>query len=342
MTGDIGGSQRLRTRLRSLGLTNAALQAAWPQWWSEEANESLSARVELAFSVARRLGLDPRSLLDDSHEPQFVWQEEARFKHLSGESELERAGISSFGRAVAASLLEATPEPSSGSIVGASATALRDQILRSRVPYVGLDDLLALSWAVGIPAIHLRVFPWQRKRMAAMTARVGDRWAILLGKESAYPAPHAFYLAHELGHIALGQLPPDELVVDFEDDQQSGDVDGEEVAADAFALELLTGEPRPRVLSQSGQRASARELARAATAAAVELAIEPGVLAQCYGFSTGHWNTANGALPFIYGRKSQVWVGINKVAQEQLRLEELSADARHFIGLVLGGAPAAT
>jgi hypothetical protein len=339
MTSDTGGSQRLRTRLRSLGLTNAALQAAWPRWWSDEANESPSARVELAFSVARRLGLDPRSLLDDSNEPQFVWQEEARFKHLSGESDLERAGISSFGRAVAATLLEATPR-STVSIAGADARSVRAELMRTGVPYIELGDLLALGWGAGIPIVDLRIFPWQRKRMAAMTARVRDRWAVLVGRESVYPAPVAFYIAHEFGHIALGHVPPDELMVDFDDAAEPADADTEEQAADAWALELLTGDSRPRVLSETGSRPPARELARVASAAAVELAIEPGILAQCYGFSTGQWGTANGALKHIYGRGSQVWATINEVARRELQLDELSPDARHFVGSVLEWSPA--
>ncbi len=336
MTRDIGDSQQLRTRLRSLGLSNAVLQAAWPRWWSDAANESRSARVELAFAVARRLGLDPRSLLDDSHEPQFVWQEEARFKHLSGETDVERAGISSFGRAVAATLLEASPEPAGG-IAGASASVLRSEILRGGEPYIGLGDLLALSWAVGIPVIHLRVFPWRQKRMAAMTARVNNRWAVLLGKESAYSAPLAFYLAHELGHIALGHVPADDLVVDLEAGDAGASVqDDEEVAADGFALELLTGMSAPRILSTTGTQTTGRELARVALTSAIELGIEPGILAQCYGFSTGHWSTANVALRSIYSAESPVWAVINGVAAGQLRLDDISSDARYFIGSVLG------
>ena len=90
-------ARKLRSRLRELGLSSAAIEAAWPGWWSDEANSSLSAQAELRFGVARRLGLDPRSLLDDREAPRFMWREEARFKHLSGEGELEQAGITSFG-----------------------------------------------------------------------------------------------------------------------------------------------------------------------------------------------------------------------------------------------------
>src|SRR5437588_8568651 len=111
------------------------IKAAWPEWWSDAADASPSARLELRFSLARKLGLDARSLVDEEGVPRFVWRDEARFKNLSGESDLERAAIASFGRAVGAILIAATtarhielsPDPIS----------IRKSILRSS-PFVGL------------------------------------------------------------------------------------------------------------------------------------------------------------------------------------------------------------
>jgi hypothetical protein len=195
-------------------LNPLAIDAAWPTWWIEEAEASASARAELRFSLARKLGLDPLSLLEDSEEPRFVWREEARFKHLAGEGELERAAITSFGRAVGAILISAAPAAST-TISGVSANALRELIL-GRQAHVRLLDLLSLCWSVGIPVIHLRVFPWPQKRMAAMAVRLADRCAILLGKDSMYPANISFFVAHELGHVALQHLEPGRAIVDLE------------------------------------------------------------------------------------------------------------------------------
>ena len=337
MSGFGGDSaDRLRFRLNRLGLSREAVEAAWPRWWSDDADDSPSARAELRLGIARRLGFDPRSLLDDAEEPRFLWQEEARFKHLANEGELELAGITSFGRAVSTLLIQASTPPA-GSIAGISAQSLRQQIIGSGRPYVDLLDLLAVSWAVGIPVIHLRVFPWPQKRMAAMTVRLGDRWAILLGKEAQYPAPIAFYLAHELAHIALGHVEVDRLIVDMDDQEdqaRTNQEDDEESAADAFALELLTGEPHPKVLPESG--ASAQELARVARAAADDLQIEPGILAQCFGHSTGKWHIVGASLKLIYGAGAPVSVEVNRTARSQLNLDELSGDAVEFLGAVLG------
>jgi hypothetical protein len=329
-------ASRFRQRLRGFGFTDPAIEAAWPSWWSDEADTSLSAQTELRFSVARKLGLEPRSLLDDAEQPRFIWRDEARFKRLTGESELERAGITSFGMTIGRLLLAAT-KPSAASPPG-NAAGLRQLILRHQ-EYVRLADLLSISWAISIPVIHLRVFPWQRKRMAAMTLRQRDRHAILLAKDSMYPAHIAFYLGHELGHAILGHLQPGHLVVDLEEDQLTpAEDDPEEAAADRFALELLTGEPTPRVLPSTDSRISARGLAEAALVASRELRIEAGTLSLCFGYSTGNWPVANAAMRHIYSEPKPVWSEINKVAVRQLAAEAIPSDSLPFLSAVMGAA----
>ena len=329
----------LRLRLRGLGLTDAAIDAAWPRWWSDDAEHSPSARADLRFGIARRLGLDPRTLFASEDEPRFMWSEEARFKHLRDEGELERSGIASFGRAVASILIAASPEPRA-ELRGVPANEIRMQLLASGVPYIGLGDLLVFGWVIGVPIAHLRVFPWPQKRMAAMAVSLRARSSILLGRDSHFPAPIAFYVAHELGHIALGHLKEDRLIVDLDDDETSELTDGddEERAADAFALELLTGAPQPTVLSTHGQPVSGRELARACLASAEGLQIEPGMLAQCFGYSTGAWDTVNVALRHIYPDAGPVWETVNGIALRELRLRDVPQDAADFVLDVMGQA----
>ncbi len=334
----ISEAGQLKRRLKALGLTDPAIEAAWPEWWSDAADPSPSARLELRFSVARKLGLDPRSLVDEDGIPRFVWRDEARFKHLSGESELERAAISSFGRALGTFLISATTvrEP----MVQASATHLRNLILRSQ-QFVRLVDLLALCWSAGFPVVHLRIFPSARKRMAAMTVRVGDRSAILLAKDSMYPAPVAFYLAHELAHIALGHLAKDTAIVDLETENPVvSSADPEEAEADRFALQLLTGRTDPQVLPAAGSY-NAPGLADAVMKAAVAVRIEPGTLALCFGYSTQNWAVANSAMKFIYSAPKPVWAEVNRLALSELDLDQVPPDARSYLSAVLGGQAAA-
>ncbi|MDE3113172.1 MAG: hypothetical protein KGK34_09550 [Chloroflexota bacterium] len=332
-------ARQLRARLRAAGLSNAAIDAAWPRWWSEDAESSRAARAELRFGIARRLGIDPRSLFeDDEAAPRFMWRDEARFKHLSGESQQELAGITSFGHSVAAALTGALKQTSAPRQLG-DALTLRSAILHGSRPYVELLDLLALCWGTAIPVAHLRIFPWRRKRMAAMSVSSPPTWAILLGKDSRYPAILAFYLAHELGHIALGHVQADHQIVDFDDLGPSTlDRDAEDRAADAYALLLLTGEERLEVLPQDPVHVSAVELARTAADSAHQLRIEPGTLALMFGYSTGIWPVATAALARIYSAGFPVWRQINEIALQQLASDSLPADTADFLYAVLGAA----
>ena len=326
-------AERFRRRLKTIGLSDPAINAAWPDWWSDDADPSSSARLELRFSVARKLGLDARSVLDEEGIPRFIWKDEARFKHLSGETDLERAAISSFGRSIGA-LLTSSSGVGQFSLLGASAATLRDAVLSSQ-PYVRLVDLLSLSWSAGIPVAHLRIFPAARKRMAAMAVAVGERRAVLLAKDSLYPPHIAFYLGHELGHIALEHLRADGAIVDMEADALStGSSDTEEAEADRFALELLTGRGDLRLLPEGAYNAPG--LADIALRVSTDLHIEPGTLALCFGYSTGNWAVANSAMRFIYDEARPVWNEVNRVTMKQLDLEQLPSDASSYLAAVLG------
>lgn len=323
-------AERLRQRLRSIGLSDAAIRAAWPTWWSDAADASASAQTDLRFSLSRKLGLEPHSLLQNDEKPRFIWRDEARFKHLRDEGDLERAAITSFGTALGRYLLEAT---NAGPILtGITAQRLRDAILATQ-QYVRLVDLLSTCWSLGIPLIHLQVFPCAHKRMSAMSVCFNGRNAIMVGKDSNYPAQIAFYIAHELGHIALGHLKHKSMVVDLDEEGLSNN-DQEEIAADHFALELLTGQSRPTVLPEGAS--SARELARTARQAGDALRIEPGTLALCFGFSTNNWPTAYAAMPFIYQSAKPVWSEINNVARSQLNFDAIPEDAQSYLSTVIG------
>lgn len=327
-------ADRFRGRLRALGLSDSAVNAAWPDWWSDDAESSASARLEARFSVARKLGIDSRTVVDEDGEPRFIWRDEGRFKHLTVESELERAAISSYGRSVATLLIAGT-RPPEYSLPRTTAAALRNSILKSQF-YVRLEDVIAIAWAAGIPVAHLRIFPAERKRMAAMAVGAGKSHAILLARDSMYPPQIAFYLCHELGHIALGQVHKDRAIVDMDSQRLSiGFEDEEEAAADRFALELLTGEPDLRVLP-GGDRYNAPGLARAVLDASHELQIEPGTLALCFGYSTQNWAMTNSSMQFIYSNASPVWESVNRAAVSQLNTDELPSDARTFLEAVLG------
>jgi hypothetical protein len=217
----------LRTTLRRAGLTTTAINAVWPEWWSTEAGQSPSASAELRFTVARRLGMAPSSLIEGP--PRFVWRDETRFKNLGTASEQEAAILASFSVAVGrCAIRAATPVAAMPSDL--TALDLRTMLITGQ-PAVDLDALLATCWTFGIPVIHLNVFPLSRKRMHSVATRLGDRYAILIGRESRFPAQVAYFVAHELGHIFSGHVRDSAAVIDVEDPLRTEQTDDEESSA---------------------------------------------------------------------------------------------------------------
>lgn len=310
------------------------LNLAWPNWWSDEAELSPSACAELRFTLARKLGLDAKTLLTDD-EPRFIWKV-GTFKNLStATSDAERETIISYATSLARALLSGVPEAPTQEI---TAQGLRALLLKGG-PFVGLQGLLSFCWAIGVPVVQIRVFPLPTKRMSAMTVRINGRYAILLARESKFPAYISYYLGHELGHIALGHLSSSPALIDVEDPLGAPDRDDpEEVAADRFALEVLTGTPEPRVLTEADSY-SAAALARAVTNAAPDLQIEPGTLALCFGYNTGRWDKVNAALGRIYPGAESVGTAINRYAMNQVRAAgEISEENEEYLGTALGAA----
>lgn len=327
MTGD---DENLIERLRNAGFSRAAIRAAWPSWWSEEAGATPSGRAELRFALARRLGLEPKPLLGERVE--FVWNDEARFKHLSTQDQAQKAALTSFGMSVGRLLLRAIP---SGPTDPIAADELRDAIL-SGSRFVDLRSLLGTCWALGIPVIHLRVFPLKAMSMHAMVVGVDGRFAILLGRDATYPAPVAFTLAHELGHVMLGHLADAPALIDLEDPALARDGDEQEGEADRFALTLLTGSPEPDIQTDF-DHFNAPTLAAAVLHAADEYAVEPGTLALCLAHRHGAWPVAMSALRFIYGERKPAWREVNGIADGELNWDLLGDEAANYLRNVMIG-----
>ncbi len=323
-------AQNLRIELRRAGIANAAVDAVWPQWWSSDAESSLSATAELTFTVAKRLGLSPESLLDG--EAKFIWRDETKYKRLSAKVSREEAALSSFGCALARAAVKGTGQPEG---LALEARTIRDAILGGS-SVVDALSVLSFAWGIGIPVLQLRVFPLNQKRMHAMSVGVRGRAVILLAREESYLAPMAFTVAHELGHVMLGHLSSSGAVVDVEAPMDWTDPgDDEEGAADRFALELLTGQVAPEVIASTGVF-SATQLSRAVREQGPALGIDPGMLALCAGYTTKQWDKAFGALKTIPPGQQDVAAFVNAIANSQLAWSELSVDAIDYLRAVMG------
>lgn len=312
------------------GLSDPLIDAVWPTWWSDEAFPSDSAKAELRFSIARKLGLSATSLLHD--EVQFAWKDEARFKNLSNETDGEKAALTSFGMSVARLLIGAIR--SDAELHTSQALDVRNAILKGK-QFVDLQSLIATCWSFGIPVIHLRLFPLIAKRMHAMAVNVAGRHAILLGRDARYPAPIAFTLAHEIGHVMLGHVTAQSPIIDVGAPWQSEIRDREEEEADGYALELLLGD-RNLDIQTSSRRFSARQLADSALTEGPPRRVEPGTLALCLGYKQKKWAIANNSLTYIYSEEKPVWQQVNGIAAHQLNFTEINDDSADYLRKVIG------
>ena len=154
-------SRRLRRELQQAGIATSAIDAVWPNWWSEDANESVSATAELTYTVARRLGLSPSALFDGS--AKFLWRDSTKFKNLGTTTEREQEILAAFAVAIGRCALAAThPVIASGL---PDVHTLRETILRQG-RLVDAFELLTFCWSLGIPVLQLPHFPPSTKTYA--------------------------------------------------------------------------------------------------------------------------------------------------------------------------------
>ncbi len=137
------------------------------------------------------------------------------------------------------------------------ATQIRREILGSGEPWVSLANLIDYGWSRGIPVIHMSGCP-RAKQPDGLCAKVKGRPVIELCRKATLSAWLLFILAHELGHIALGHIADDGVLID--ESMQHNVVDQEETEANEFAIELLTGHAKSR-FHASGSWPNAHQLA---------------------------------------------------------------------------------
>lgn len=310
----------LAKRLEEAGFAPELVKASLPAWWSSDEASSPSAQTLATLLLARRLSLDPTTLLDDSVPLGFLHAGPTKFKNIRLEAGFEKNALIAFGQGVArtiGSVADADTE-----IEPASARDLRQSILASGRDHVGFGDVLTLAWSLRVPVLHLTKFPSRLKGVTSLATRIGSRHSILIARDTAAPAQYMFHIAHELGHVVLRHLSDAGMIVDA-DPLDGSDADKEEAAADAFAQELLTGFSDFTVGRQVeadwvALRGNARELAARALDVGRALKIDPAHIAMCFGKTTGEWAVAHAAAKLLPGQEARPSELVNRVFWAQV------------------------
>ncbi|WP_341916995.1 ImmA/IrrE family metallo-endopeptidase [Polaromonas sp. YR568] len=313
----------LLQRLGNAGFSETFVKASLPVGWIEEQDESSSSQMLARLLLARRLNLDPITLMDDGVPLGFLHSGPVKFKHLRLGPGPRREALTGFAIGVARILFSACSF-SSQTGHAFSATEMRRSVLASGRDHIGFGDVLSLCWSLEIPVLHLQLFPAQTKGITAMAIRIGHRHAILVARESGPPAQYMFHVAHELGHIALGHLADSAAIIDADPNDPANDPnelvdDEEEHAADRFAQELLTGTSNFRVDRDiKAARGNANELAKLAMISARKLGIDPGHIVLSFANTTGEWALAMAAIQLIPDQEKKPSHLVNEVLWSQI------------------------
>lgn len=287
--------ESLYRRLGTAGFDRHFVRAhALPDWWDDALAEN-PANVALAeIAISRTLGFSIPMLHDDDAPLVPPATSATRLKRTAGVepsslapaivvAERMALNLSPYLRDVPAFTGERT------------ASAVRSEIL-SRSQNVGLAELVGFAWRSGIFVGQLADRPKNNGRLDGLAMFCDGQPSIVLTSMRDSPPWIAYHLAHELGHLLLGHVRAgDEPIVDGDGDPN--DTDAEEQAANAFALEILTGHASPTFEAEYGL--TAERLAEAAPNFGAEHRINPGTLALVYGFSAKRMGVAMGALKLL-------------------------------------------
>lgn len=317
----------LRARLSKAGVPRSFLnQVVLPGWWNDSLAVTPGGFREAAGYVCAHLGFSLGSLLDPSQELAFGERGAVKFKRPSGVSDSDVCLATHLALGVARAAATAYLERPPALAVPAPEEWRGRLMADSGARWVGLRDVLIATWRLGIPVIQVRHVPVGGKKPDALATLVGDRPVIMVMNRRKSPSWLSFIIAHELGHLHHRHLRPGQTLVDEKVDQQSGEKDERE--ANDFALRLLTGQSDLGL--SSTRRLDAKALAEAAEAFGRKYCIAPGVAALNYGFTTGEWPVAIGAVTRLEADRDAA-AEMLKAQEENLDLEALSEEARDWI-----------
>ena len=316
----------LRARLSAVGVKRRFLDTVvFPSWWEDSLAANAGGFREAAAFVCSRLGFSLASLLDNDQTLVFADPARVRFKKAKGVSEDDICLATHYALGLARTVASAFDGRPPADEIPAPVEWRNALIARPDRPWVTLPHILEASWKLGIPVLHLRHLPAGAKKPDALTTMVGDRPVIVVLSGRKSPSWIAFIVAHELGHIHHRHLKPGQTLVDEKIDKQSGEKD--EGEANDFASRLLTGHSDIGI--NSSRPLGIKQLAESARTFGESYRIAPAVAALNYGFTTGEWAVATGAVGLL--EKDDAATCLEKAMDGHLALDSLSDDSQEWV-----------
>jgi len=222
--------------LKQIGLSQASINAVLPEWWENSLADDPAGLAELKILLARRLSIDPATLFSDASSVEFI---PVVRRYKGGREDLmeKLCGSTVIAGSLGRTALRFLDKPQFQLL--SNPNELRERILSSGAPWVGLEQLLDLCWAARIPVLHA-TFPKNVSKFDALVMAEADGYSAVLCRNESSAAWLAFHLAHEIGHIACGHIGVDGMIVDERiEDETSNSTQQQEVEANEYAIKLL-------------------------------------------------------------------------------------------------------
>ena len=320
MTAVATDMREIYRKLGSSGYGKKFVESLLPDWWDDELASSPAGLQQTAITLSRLLGVSAKTLWTPDAEIELSTPEKKKFKRRDGSraEDLDIACAISYAAGKLA-LGGVSSEFTDSDLMDAG--ELRRSLLENQ-PWLGLNDLLGYCKDKGILVLYLEHFPRGAKKMEGLAFSIVGRPVIVLTRARKWGFL-LFDLAHEIGHITLGHVTDDSMLVDQKIDQDSDDED--EKAANRFALELLTGDPDCRIVP-AGRNLTGSELATAAQRFGKEKRVDPTHVALNYSYTQKHWSVAISALKELMGDAPPDQELIRKAFFGSLDLDEISED----------------
>lgn len=304
----------LYARLGKTGMSKPFARSLLPDWWDDSLGAVPSALLQAQLIISTGMNFELRSVRDPLADIEFA-SASRKFKlnkaldsasiRLSAEYATGMAKLAAQAMAI-----QYVPPPP-------DALGIRNSLLANH-NCIDLPALLDYCNRTGIPVLHITDLPG--KKMDAVAIRQHGRSAIVLCKNTT-ASYLLFHLAHEIGHIALGHLGNvDGSLVDVK--INSNDSDSDELAADAFAVQLLNG--LDTRYSIGARFMGGQHLAVSAVSYGNQNRIDPGHIVLNYAHVAKDFAIANMALKHLANVPSTEIV--NRNLMRQISLDALSDD----------------
>lgn len=295
-------------KLSKIGLKKGMVKTYLPDWWEDSIATTEVGFQESLWLIANTFHIDFKTLnlsVSGSSNPQYRLPNH-QFKH-SVNLDQDKLKPAVAVAMLAAKITLNTFEKPLADLSSLSAENIREKLLSDGNQWIDFKVLVQYCWNIGIPVIFIKKIP--SPKMDGLALMQNDRPVIVLTKNDDYGIL-VFHLAHELGHIILGHVKENGMVIDkkiVKDEE-----DDLEIQANAFALEVLTGKANRKY---TAGKISPKVLAESTLNKAKEDSIDPLHIILNYGYSNNNYGFAKQVLQLLV-KKLEITQTDQDVAQQ--------------------------